>query len=142
MYPIGAAGSVLVGSGWIATGSDATIGTAVLCLGIVYSAFFVYLAVRAPKRAWARSEALRALREMSFSAERVETHTSESDTRWSWEHYSRCFESPELYIFSMRHSSLLSTFVPKRAFVSPDDESNFRALAERSLEVHFRRGSS
>jgi hypothetical protein len=68
---------------------------------------------------------------ISFSEEGVTAANAGGSQRFPWSHWRRWQRTGDLYL--LRGAGSIYTFVPGRAFTTPDAESEFRALLGRHL---------
>lgn len=68
---------------------------------------------------------------MRFSEDGVEAANQQGSQHFQWSHWRRWTTAGELYL--LRGSGSVFTFIPARAFGSPDEERAFRSLLERHL---------
>ena len=70
---------------------------------------------------------------MSFSEDGVTAANAHGSQRFEWSHWRRWTRIGDLYL--LRGARGVFTFVPGRAFASPDAEGEFRELLARHIDA-------
>lgn len=77
----------------------------------------------------ARNERLRGLNAFTFEEERWSVKTPYSEGSADWQTFHRLIETPRYFLLVHSANKRMFNFIPKRAFTSPAQMNDFRALA-------------
>ena len=105
-------------------------------LGLFWSAVALYAAVLQPRVQYRRNRRLSALQSYLFSDSDIRITMLDSESRVQWSYFGQVEETRHLYAF--RHQRRCVNPIPKRAFVTPADETAFRELIARKMKVRLR----
>lgn len=119
-----------LGLGLLALGIG-TGKTAVLVIGAAELVYWLGLVVVMPRYGARRMTAAASEQTMSFSDDGVTAANASGEGRFDWRHWTRWMQTGDLYVLTGARRAF--TFVPRRAFASPDAESEFRELLTRHV---------
>jgi hypothetical protein len=126
----GAVLMVLLGLALLAAGAG-TGKTALLVVGGAELGAWVFLVLVLP-RTGSRGVAERGTEQtLSFSEDGVTAANSNGEGSFDWRHWTRWSSVGELYVLQGGRRAV--TFVPRRAFATPESESEFRELLARHI---------
>lgn len=100
---------------------------AALLLTVIASNIF-YLT---PKRLFRGEPKFRDEYTLEFSDEGIHATTINADSKLNWRLYTKAVEHKNLYL--LIYGTYMMTVVPKRAFISAEQEMEFRGLLSRNL---------
>lgn len=89
-----------------------------------------------PALRWRQSPRLQEEQEHTFSEDGILVRAGKDKGQLPWSFYARAAETPNVYV--LLRNGRQGNFVPKRGFVSPDAEANFRAVAAAHLRTNWR----
>jgi len=137
-------GICLVIAGVVVVVMDSTNKVAwavLLTLGLVILLIFFVLVPITPRRIWKRVKKGFEVRTLQISEEGISRHTALNDTTMRWPMFSEVKLRNNLYLLKVGKGPGCF-MIPKRAFISPTDETAFRELAERSVLTQSEPGVS
>ena len=105
--------------------------TAVIVIGAAELVYWLGLVVIMPQYGARRMTATASEQTMSFSDDGVTAANASGEGRFDWRHWTRWMQTGDLYVLTGARRAF--TFVPRRAFASPDAESEFRELLTRHI---------
>ena len=107
--------------------------TAVIVIGAAELFYWLTLVVLMPRFGARRMTASASVQTMSFSEDGVTAANASGEGRFDWRHWTRWMQTGDLYVLTGARRAF--TFVPRRAFASPDAESEFRDLLTRHIDA-------
>ena len=124
----------MLGLGLALLAAGLAIGkVAVILVGAAELVYWLVLVVVMPRYGARRVTESASEQMMSFSDDGVTAANAGGEGRFDWRHWSRWMQTGELYVLSGARRAF--TFVPRRAFASPDAESEFRELLARHIDA-------
>ncbi len=128
------AGIVLVVAGAVVAAldpGDTLAWVVLLTLGGVILLIFLVAVPLTPDRIWKRVERQFEVRTLEITDEGIARHTTLNDSVLRWPMFSEVDLRDDLYLLTVGKGPGCF-LVPRRAFLSPEDEVAFRELAQRS----------
>ena len=122
--------TVLVGGFAFALGGSVPLGTAFFAVGALYAGLLFWIVGVRPRRQYHRISDLSGDQTYCFSDDEVSWTFASGASHVKWSYFTGLIETKEMFLLRHPTRSLFS-FVPKRAFKSPDDEARFRELARQ-----------
>ncbi len=104
---------------------------AVIVIGAAELTYWLGLVVVMPRHSARRMAERASEQTMSFSDDGVTAANAAGEGRFDWPHWTRWMQTGDLYV--LKGARRAFTFVPRRAFASPDAESEFRELLVRHI---------
>jgi YcxB-like protein len=105
--------------------------TALIVIGAAELAYWLGLVVVMPRVGARRLTASASQQTLSFSDDGVTAANADGEGSFDWRHWTRWMQTGDLYV--LKGARRAFTFVPRRAFASPDAETEFRELLGRHI---------
>jgi Ca2+/Na+ antiporter len=111
--------------------SEVVMSLFLLSMGLVLFIFVLLLVFVLPRQRFRSDPRYEDEFFLEFTDEEIRFHTSQVDSRLSWSLYTRVLENERFYV--LVYGKGMISVIPKRAFITTNQEMMFRNLVRRKL---------
>jgi hypothetical protein len=110
--------------------------TMILFVSLFEGLLFYNVLVKIPRTYYRGDGKYRDNYDIAFTDENIRVKTSQLDSKLAWSLYTKVLEGSDMYLLVYGKDVRMMTAVPKRAFISKDQEHKFRDLVSRHIPDH------
>jgi YcxB-like protein len=126
-----ATGLLVIGMYFLISGSDVALTVAFFSTGALLFGLLISSSILLPRQRFRNDPRFRGEYRLRFTDDGIEFHTNEIDAKISWRIYKEALETKDFFLLSDGAATL--SVIPKRAFVSAEQESQFKELIDAKV---------